>query len=121
MPFQFPNDPNPLGQTLVCAACHASGKGCLVDTRGGGIKGRKTEFQITQGRVMDCALDGFVPGTDGDPGPSRPFADYRKQAYANVARAGEIIWPAAFRLTPQQIAKVDGDIYEMMEAAALWN
>jgi hypothetical protein len=70
---------------------------------------------------MDCALDGFVPGTDGDPDPSRPFAAYRKQAYANVGRAGEIIWPSAFRLTAQQTAKVDGDIYEMMEAAALWN
>jgi hypothetical protein len=43
------------------------------------------------------------------------------QAYANVGRAGEIIWPGAFKLTEAQKAKVDGDIYEMMEAAALWN
>lgn len=70
---------------------------------------------------MDCAFDGFVPGTDGDPDPSRPSKDYRDQAHSNVRNAGAIIWPTGFKLTKQQIAKVDGDVYEMMEAAALWN
>ncbi|MGO4571035.1 Cfr10I/Bse634I family restriction endonuclease [Microvirga sp. 2TAF3] len=121
MPFDFPLHPDPKGQITVCAACHAAGKGCLVDVRGGKVKGRKTKFQVTQSRVMDCAFDSFVPGTDGDPDPSRSFQAYRHQAYANVASAGDIIWPVGFELTDQQLAKVDGDIYEMMEAAALWN
>ena len=121
MPFQFPPDPDPKGQTIACAACHASGMGCLIDVRGGGIKGRNTEFQLKQAKVMDCAFDAFVPGADGDPNPARPYAEYRKQAYANVERAGEIIWPAAFQLSAGQKGKVDGDVYEMMEAAALWN
>lgn len=121
MPFTFSEDPDPLGQQIVCASCHAAGTGCLKDIRGGGMRGRSTKFQITQSRVMDCALDGFVPGTDGDPDPSRPFMAYRTQAYANVARAGEVNWPGAFTLTQAQKAKVDGDVYEMMEAAALWN
>lgn len=121
MPFTFPDDPHPQGQKAVCAACHASGKGCLIDVRNGGIKGRNTQFQITQSRLMDCALDGFVPGTDGDPDPSRSYREYRKQAYDNVGRAGDVIWPSIFSLSAQQVAKVDGDIYEMMEAAALWN
>jgi hypothetical protein len=122
MPFLFPADPDPDAQSFVCAACHASGKGCLVDLRGGkASRGRDTQFQLTQSRVMDCALEAFVPGTDGDPDPSRSFMAYRAQAYSNVGRAGELIWPGAFRLTEAQKAKVDGDIYEMMEAAALWN
>ena len=121
MPFTFPDDPDPGGQGLVCAACHAAGRGCLTDTRGGGIRGRATEFQVKQSRVMDCALDTYVPGTDGDPDPGRPFQDYRQQAYANVRRAGAVNWPTGFILSKQQLAKVDGDIYEMMEAAALWN
>jgi hypothetical protein len=121
MPFAFPDDPHPQGQTAICAACHSAGNGCLIDTRGGGIKGRRTEFQLTQRRVMDCALDTFVPGTDGDPDPSRPFSTYREQAYANTRRAGDVIWAKEFKLSQQQLAKVDGDIYEMMEAAALWN
>ena len=127
MPLLFPDniDPHgnadPLGQKTFCDACHKAGKGCLVDVRGGKVKGRDTEFQITQQRVMDCAFDTFVPGTDNDPDPSRPFLEYRMQAYKNVRAAGDVIWNTDFRLTPQQVAKVDGDIYEMMEAAALWN
>lgn len=121
MPFTFPSSPDIGSQESVCVSCNAAGKGCLVDTRGGGIRGRKTKFQITQRRVMDCALDAFVPGTDGDPDPTRSFADYRKQAYLNVDVAGRSIWRDAFELTEAQKAKVDGDIYETMEAAALWN
>ncbi len=70
---------------------------------------------------MDCALDSFVPGTDGDPDPGRSFLAYRTQAYTNVERAGKIAWTEEFQLTTAQKGKVDGDIYEMMEAAALWN
>lgn len=122
MPFAFPADPHPAAQSHVCTACHAAGTGCLVDTRGGRAgRGRSTEFQITQSRMLDCALDGFVPGTDSDPAPGRLSQEYRSQAVANVARAGELIWPGAFRLTQAQKAKVDGDIFETMEAAALWN
>ncbi len=121
MPFRFPDDPDPLGQNTICAACIAAGTGCLEDTRGGRIRGRDTQFRIIQQRVMDCALDSFVPGTDGDPDPSRPFAAYRAQAYANVERAGKIAWTGDFQLSSAQKGKVDGDIYEMMEAAALWN
>jgi hypothetical protein len=93
----------------------------LVDTRGGVIKGRKTEFQVTQARVMDCAFGDFVPGAENDPEPGRTFKSYREQAYRNTRAAGAVLWPDAFRLSDQQLAKVDGDIYEMMEAAALWN
>ena len=120
MPFQFPAAPHPNGQATVCLQCHQSGNGCLVDARDRRGQ-RKTQFAITQVRVMDCALDGFVPGTDGDPDPSRPFSAYRTQAYENLRNAGAIIWPTDFKVTEQQLAKVDGDVYEMMEAAALWN
>jgi len=121
MPFQFPSDPDPLGQTAVCGRCHAAGTGCLRDTRTNRVGKRNTVFQIAQQRVLDCSLDGFVPGTDGDPDPGRPFLLYRQQASANLRKAGSIIWGGEFKLTQAQQAKVDGDIYELMEAAALWN
>ncbi|MBC2668224.1 Cfr10I/Bse634I family restriction endonuclease [Novosphingobium piscinae] len=70
---------------------------------------------------MDCAFGSFVPGSDSDPDPGRAFKDYRQQAYRNTREAGALLWPGAFRLSEQQLAKVDGDVYEMMEAAALWN
>ena len=118
MPFLFPDEAT---RGSVCAACHAAGTGCLVDTRVNRIKNRNTEFQIVQQRMIDCALEDFVPGSDGDPDPARKSQVYRRQALANVERAGEINFSVGFKLSPQQAAKVDGDIYEMMEAAALWN
>lgn len=121
MPFIFPPDSDASGQSAVCAACLASGKGCLEDTRGGKIRGRATKFRITQQRVMDCALDAFVPGCDGDPDPARPSSAYRSQALRNTEAAGKVGWAQDFELTPAQKGKVDGDVYEMMEAAALWN
>lgn len=121
MPFEFGADGTAEGQPIVCRACQAAGTACLWDARGGKIKGRNTEFQVTQARVMDCAFGGFVPGCDSDPDPGRTFKSYRQQAYANTRAAGAILWSDAFRLSDQQVAKVDGDIYEMMEAAALWN
>lgn len=121
MPFTFPLAPHDDSQENVCIACNTAGRGCLIDTRGGAIRGRDTKFQITQRRVMDCALDAFVPGTDSDPDPTRTFAEYRQQAYSNVGNAGRAIWPKVFELTASQKAKVDGDIYETLEAAALWN
>lgn len=121
MPFLFHSDPTHAdAQPSVCAACHASGRGCIVDVRVNRVKGRETQFQMAQQRVMDCALDSFVPGTDGDPDPGRTFHAYRTQAYDNVRMAGGINFPG-FLLSQQQLAKVDGDIFEIIEAAALWN
>lgn len=121
MPFQFPDDPDINAQSSICTACRAAGKACLEDRRVNRVTGRATEFQLIQSRMMDCALDSFVPGTDGDPDPTRSFKSYREQAENNALRAGDILWPGEFRLSPQQRAKVDGDIYEIMVAAALWN
>lgn len=118
MPFEFSDD---AARAAICKACHAAGTGCVVDTRVNRVKDRETEFQIVQQRMMDCALGGFVPGTDSDSEPSRHSRIYRMQALHNLKLAGDINFPKGFRISKQQAAKVDGDIYEMMEAAALWN
>ncbi len=118
MPYEFPDD---AARSTICKACHAAGTGCLIDTRVNRVKDRETEFQIVQQRMMDCALGEFVPGSDGDPDPSRHSRIYRMQALHNVKLAGAINFPTGFRVSKQQAAKVDGDIYEIMEAAALWN
>lgn len=118
MPFDFPDVAT---RKAVCTACHAAGTGCLVDTRVNRVKNRATDFQMVQQRMMDCAFGGFVPGSDGDPDPGRASRVYRSQARENLELAGAINFPTGFRISEQQAAKVDGDIYELMEAAALWN
>ena len=129
MPLEFPLAPDPLRQANVCAACHAAGRGCMVDLRNAPVRGRGTTFRIAQDRLIDCAFEGFVPGCTGDPDPDRPFATYRRQAIANMMAAAAINFPAAGALAAfaegnvnrQAIGKVDGDMYELLEAAALWN
>ncbi|KAF0675907.1 Cfr10I/Bse634I family restriction endonuclease [Profundibacterium mesophilum] len=120
MPFTFPAAPHADSQASVCAACHAAGTGCLLDVRQ--VKNnRSTKFQITQHRLLACAFESFTPGSIGDPDPTRTFKAYREQGYKNLEEAGKIIFPSDFELTTAQKGKVDGDVFEMLEAAALWN
>lgn len=129
MPLEFPAAPDPRGQATVCTACHAAGRGCMVDLRNAPVRNRNTIFRIAQDRLIDCAFEGFVPGCIGDPDPDRPFTVYRRQAIANMMAAAVINFPAAGPLAAfaeanvnrQAIGKVDGDMYELLEAAALWN
>jgi hypothetical protein len=95
--------------------------GCLADRRVDRVKGRDTKFQVIQQRLLDCAFGDFVPGTDSDPAPGRLSRDYRTRATQNVLRSGQINFGPEFRASQQQLAKVDGDVYELMEAATLWN
>lgn len=115
MPFTFAD------QQATCTACQAAGTACILDTRINRIRNRNTDFRIVQNRMIDCALEDFTPGSDADPDPGRPFSAYMTQVSRNTAEAGRIIYGADFASTVQQVGKVGGDVYEIVEAAALWN
>lgn len=115
MPFTFAD------QSATCIACQARGTACIQDTRVNRIRNRDTQFRILQSRMMDCAFEAFAPGTDNDPDSSRPFETYLRQVTTNTSEAGRLIYGADFASTVQQVGKVGGDIFEIVEAAALWN
>ena len=115
MPFEIP------APGTTCTACHSMGRACILDTRINRIRNRETEFRILQNRMIDCAFEAFTPGTDADPDPGRPFATYLDQVKANTVAAGRAIYGTDFASTIQQVGKVGGDIYKILEAAALWN
>lgn len=129
MPFEFPIAPDPQAQDSFCAACHAAGTGCMLDLRNAPVRNRTTTFRIAQDRLIGCAFGDFVPGCEGDPDPDRTFAFYRTKARSNLLAAANINFPAvgtvaAFKDADVQGAawgKVAGDMYEILEAAALWN
>jgi hypothetical protein len=129
MPLLFPAAPDPNSQETFCAACHLAGTGCLQDLRNAPVRNRSTTFRISQDHLIGCAFGGFVPGCAGDPDPDRTFAFYRNQAKANMLAAASINFPeidglAAFRpadVQGQAWGKVAGDMYEILEAASLWN
>jgi Cfr10I/Bse634I restriction endonuclease len=70
---------------------------------------------------MQCTLGTFMPGTDNDPNPASTFGDSLNQLRANAIAAGNLLFGGTFALTGPQLAKVEGDVFELMEAGAIWN
>lgn len=108
---------NPL---VDCAACPYGE--CIEDRRINRVRGRATNFRLKQATILGCTFDNFVPGCDSDPDPTRTFDQYIGQMRMNANGAGARTFPGgAFKLEGSAIAKVEGDAFEVLEAAALWN
>lgn len=112
MPFSFDND-------AICPACPFGI--CIEDRRANPVRGRNTRFRLRQGVAMTCTFGEFVPGSDNDPDPSRTFDAYLGQLRLNTNRAGAIHFGADFGMLQAALSKVEGDVFELIEAAAIWN
>lgn len=105
---------------LDCAACPYGE--CIEDRRINRVANRNTNFRLKQATILGCTFDSFVPGCDSDPDPTRTFDEYIGQMRLNANRAGASKFlGGAFKLEGSAIAKVEGDAFELLEAAALWN
>ena len=112
MPFLF-------DQKTICPACPFGI--CIEDRRLNPVRGRKTLFRLRQHVALQCTFGEFVPGTDNDPDPTRTFDEYLAQFRSNANGAGRIHFGRKYKLAPAALAKVEGDVFELIEAAALWN
>ena len=112
MPFIF-------DQTVGCPACPYGQ--CIEDRRNNPIRNRTTRFRLKQSTAMACTFSEFIPGTDVDPDPGRNFDEYLTRLRANALEAGRILFGAECRIEGPALAKVEGDVYELLEAAALWS
>ncbi|GMV49985.1 MAG: hypothetical protein AMXMBFR67_15280 [Nitrospira sp.] len=112
MPFSF--DPD-----IVCKTCPYGG--CIEDRRNNPVRGRTTLFRLRQNTALSCTFSYFVPGTDNDSEPSRTFDDYLSQFRKNALLAGKAIFDASFNLDKAALAKVEGDVFELIDIAAMWN
>jgi len=111
MPFQF-------DQAVLCPTCpHGF---CFEDRRANPVRGRSTQFRLNQGVAMHCTFEEFLPGGSNDPDPSRSFDDYLGQFRENAKGAGGIRAGSDFSLSTSALAKVEGDVFELMEAGILW-
>ncbi len=112
MPFEFNHDE-------VCGSCpHGN---CFEDRRHNPVRGRRTQFRFRQQAAMNCTFDGFMPGTGNDPDPSRTYETYLNQFRYNAEEAGRQQFGPAFNVQSAAIAKVEGDVFELLEAGAFWN
>jgi len=112
MPFDFNH-----GDT--CAAC-SLGK-CFEDRRSTPVRGRRTQFRLRQQVAMNCTFGEFMPGCDTDPVPSRSFESYLSKFRTNAISAGKELFGEHFEVSSSAIAKVEGDVFELLEAGAFWN
>lgn len=94
---------------------------CLEDRRDNPVRGRRTLFRLRQNVAMSCTFEEFVPGSDNDPHFNRTFDEYLSQFRSNAQQAGQLLFPAVFDMDNAALAKVEGDVFELVEAAALWN
>jgi len=112
MPYSF--DPKTL-----CKKCPFGV--CIEDRRVNRVRGRNTQFRLKQTVAMQCTFGEVMPGTDNDPDPERPFDEYLSQFRANALAAGHELFGPAFDIRGPALAKVEGDVFELMEAGAIWN
>lgn len=105
--------------TTDCSSCRYGQ--CLEDRRQNRVAKRNTDFRLKQSTILGCTFDQFVPGCQSDPHPDRTFDEYIGQLRANFNGAGVLEFGDRFTLATSAIAKVEGDVFELLEAAALWN
>lgn len=111
MPYNF--DPN------VCKNCPFGL--CFEDRRENPIPGRKTSFRLRQQAAIPCTFQEFVPGLkDGDLTNLR-FDEYLIQLRNNVKQAGDLLVGKDFSIDSNALRKVEGDVFELLIAAVLWN
>ena len=112
----MPYDLNP---ETICSACPYGG--CIDDRRSNPVRGRKTKFRFKQQSAIVCTFSVFIPGSDEDPDPDRSYATYLERFRGNALSAGNYLYEKDFDLNSSAIAKVEGDVFELLEAAAFWN
>ncbi len=96
------------------------------------MKDRNTLYRLAQKKIMACTFEDGIPGFNKNNLGLHTLSNLVNTCVRNGIMAGEYIEkeiPAhfgqnvesAFSLTPGQIGKVRGDIFEMLSRAILWN
>lgn len=92
----------------------------IEDLRDAPVRGRDTQFRLAQQNMLAYTFDVNVPGW-GPPGLNgMPFLEVAKQAVRNAFAEGELLYGADFAVKPNAVAKVTGDVYEVLTSAILW-
>lgn len=94
---------------------------CLDDVRNRPIRGRTTQFRLLQQNMLAYTFAETLPGW-GSPGlNSMPFTEVVQQPIVNARAEGDLLYGADLRIESNAIAKVTGDIYEVLTSAVLWD
>ncbi len=93
----------------------------ITDLRNAPVRNRDTQFRLAQQNMLAYTFESALPGW-GAPGlNSMPFLHVVKQCIANAMDEGSLLYGADFNIKPQAIAKVTGDVYEVLTSGILWD
>jgi hypothetical protein len=93
----------------------------IEDRRNDPVRGRPTQFRLPQGNMMAYTFGDFVPGWAAGGINRLPFPQLLGRPIENALAYGKQQFGQAFEVSSNQIAKVAGDIFQEVEAAALHN
>ena len=93
---------------------------CIEDRRNNPVRGRDTQFRLLQQNMLAYTFP-FIPGFAGPGINKMPFRQVVDRPTVNAREEGRLLYGVDFVLTGNQIAKVEGDIFEEIEAAIHWN
>jgi hypothetical protein len=93
----------------------------IEDRRNNPVRGRPTLFRLAQMNMLAYTFPDFVPGFAQSGINLLPFPKLLSRPIDNALRYGQQLFGQQFDVSPNQVAKVAGDIFQEVEAAILWN
>lgn len=93
----------------------------IEDRRNDPVRGRPTQFRLPQQNMMAYTFGEFVPGWAAGGINRLPFPQLLGRPFENAIAYGKQQFGQVFEVSSNQIAKVAGDIFQEVEAAALHN
>lgn len=94
---------------------------CIEDRRNNPVRGRTTRFRLAQQNMLSYTFPDFVPGFAGGGINGLPFVELVERPTSNARREGALLYGSDFAVEGNAVAKVEGDIFERVEAAVHWN
>jgi hypothetical protein len=96
---------------------------CILDVREAPIRNRTTRFRLAQQNIMQYTFGSFVPGfAPENPGVNgMPYQNLVSRALENAVDEGRFRFGNEYVVDSNAIAKVTGDIFEVLSSAVLWN
>lgn len=97
------------------------GQKMVEDLRNAPIRNRSTKFRLMQQNILAYTFDQGVPGWASPGLNSMPFQEVVNQGLSNAQAEGFHAFQGDFDINSNAVAKVTGDIYEVLTSAVMWN
>lgn len=114
MPFTF---------SQVATRNLAEAERCITDLREAPVSNRSTKFRLAQQNMIQYTFGSLVPGFAVGSGNVNvmSYQDIVNRPLENAVAEGQLLFGDDFDVKSSAIAKVTGDIFEVVSSAVLWN